>query len=112
MDDDVTHFPGNAGEAVKDFPVKDDPAADAGAVGQAEIILKALCGSESAFADGGGVYVVFHGYRDVVTCLQHLLDLHASVIGDIFIGKKDLAFYGIHLSGGRDADAVIAAVSV
>ena len=106
MDHNPPKAAGRPAAAGADLSSDHDGAAYAGAVGQAEKILRPHSGAEFPFPKGCGVYVVLHRHRHVKPVLQEFPHLRSRVAGNVVVGVVNRPSFRVHLAGGADADGV------
>ena len=79
-------------------------SSDSRAVSNTEKIIKPLCRAKSAFAQRGGIHVVFHRNGTSEDFAQRFPDLRPGVTRNVIRRIKDRAVDPVHLTAGRHAD--------
>ena len=106
VDYDAAEFPGGESGAQVDLAARDDSAAHACAVCEAQEIRVSPPGAVMSLPGGSAVHIVLHADGDLESGLQDFPDVCAGIAGNVLVCVQDGAFFRIYLTGAADADGL------
>ena len=100
------HYSGGCTCAVIKPAVQHDPAADAGAVGKAEIIPFSLGRPIASLSQSGGIYIIDHcrGYAETV--FEKSFHIRSCIAGDVVVCVTDGSILWINLPRSADTNSL------